>query len=125
METTREYAYRFRLLWLATVAGSVAKLALPVYAARETGSPLVVSAVVLGFTAPRLVLGLPFFIGFGANALGTLAGGAVAALWGTDAVFLGAGTLTLLMLVPFQCTVSAQAVATAGSPTGEPMSSVS
>jgi MFS family permease len=42
------------------LAGSIAKLALPVYAANETGSPLVVSGIVLGFTVPRLVLGLPF-----------------------------------------------------------------
>lgn len=53
----------FWLLWLGTVAstlgGAIAKLALPVFVASETGSPLAVSAIVFGFTAPRLVLGLP------------------------------------------------------------------
>jgi predicted MFS family arabinose efflux permease len=53
------------------------------------------------------------FVSFGANAVGTLAGGLVASLWGTEAVFLSAGALTLLMLVPFQRSVVSDAIAAA------------
>ncbi len=63
MLSLSETARRFWLLWLGTVAstlgGAIAKIALPVFVAGETGSPLAVSAVVFGFTAPRLLLGLP------------------------------------------------------------------
>ena len=54
---------RFWLLWLgivaSTLAGAIAKIALPVFVAAETGSPIYVSAVVFGFTGPRIILGLP------------------------------------------------------------------
>lgn len=63
MESAKARARRFWLLWFGSVAGflagSISKLALPIYAAKETGSPALVSLVVFGFTAPRLLLGLP------------------------------------------------------------------
>ncbi len=63
MQIFSESSRRFGMLWLGTVAstlgGAIAKIALPVFVASETGSPLAVSAVVFGFTAPRLVFGLP------------------------------------------------------------------
>lgn len=63
MQTLHASSRSFWLLWFGTVAsflgGSLARIVLPVYVARETGSPLSVSAIVFGFTAPRLVFGLP------------------------------------------------------------------
>ena len=54
---------QFWLIWFGIVAttlgGAIAKIALPVFVAAKTGSPLAVSALVLGFTGPRLILGLP------------------------------------------------------------------
>lgn len=61
--STRGDARRFWLLWSGTVAsilgGSLARIVLPVFVASETGSPAAVSAIVFGFTAPRLAFGLP------------------------------------------------------------------
>src|SRR5690554_2721405 len=54
---------RFASIWTAISAGHlasvIAKIALPIFAATETGSPLVVSAVALALTFPWLLFGLP------------------------------------------------------------------